>query len=317
MVVRRERKRHKHRRLAGGAQLGNDRRASPADHEVRLRKQPGHVVEEGRSLRLNAGFAIGSRHLLGVPLAGLMQQARAPPTLVAPNSDRLQGGFVQANRALATAENQDRKGLARRLFPRFEEFSANRQFRQLAGRGPESLRSPWVAYQRPSRHQCREPIGQTGPGIGLEQYERHVHERTGQHQGAGRIPAQAQGGRGPVPENQARSYGERGGQQQERGQAAAQRHAVQRSDRHVPQVESGSRDQPTLEAAGGADKHAQPSPPTQLLGHFQARNDVSARTSGGDQHARLCSGPRHDWLNLLTDSNAPEAASVVQSEDPP
>ena len=85
----------------------------------------------------------------------------------------------------------------------------------------------------------------------------------------------------------------------------------------MPQVESGGRDQPILEAAGGTNKHAHPSALTQLLGHFQAGNDVSAGTSGGDQHAPFRSGRRHDWLNLLTDSNPPEAASVVQSDDPP
>ena len=137
VVVGRGRKRDQDRRTPGGGQLGDGRRAGAANHQMRVGKLVGHVLDIGHQLGRNAELGITVADALDIVRAALLDDLQPPAQRRLEQAEALGYDLAKHRRSLTSAGDQD--------FQRRD--LVERRERQFAQRAPP----PRVRGCRPAR----------------------------------------------------------------------------------------------------------------------------------------------------------------------
>ena len=113
VIVGRRGERDEDRGPPGRAQLGDGRRARPADHQMRVGELLGHVLDIGRELGGNAELGILRANALDVVGAALLDDLQAAAKRRLEHAEAFRHDRAEDARALAAAGDED---LERRIF---------------------------------------------------------------------------------------------------------------------------------------------------------------------------------------------------------
>src|SRR6267143_406870 len=183
------------RRLLADGQLGDGGRAGAAEEQVGLRVGLGHVLDEGRRLRVHAAASqrlIPPADLLQVLLAGLVHDAQPRAQRGRELLERLRHAEVQDVRALRPAGDEDREALPGRLLRVqvvVQKRAPDRVAQQVRPGGREPGPRLVEGDEAGPREPAQGPVGEPGQGVLLLHRGGDTQKPRGHHHRAAGVSA--------------------------------------------------------------------------------------------------------------------------------
>ena len=191
MIVRRERKRNQHGRLARRRQFGNRARPRAADNQIRPRKSGRHVGQECRHLPLQPGSRELRNQFVLHQGPRLMNKAHRQPGLPE-QRPALARRYVQRSRTLTAPRNQHRELLFLRLRPQLKKLPPHRQTRQFRAPSRKKPRRFREADQRLLHPPGDPAIRRARHGVRLHNHHRHAAQQRRQCRRTRHVTAHAE-----------------------------------------------------------------------------------------------------------------------------